>query len=165
MTFQNLLRKVKYKPVFNIIHKEYYLEGGYTNDEMMQIDCAYSRVFDNLFYKNQKQINNNLQIDFETNKDDEKDPYVNIFLNDLENGERFGLDFVDWSEALSFTVKNSLKMSDTEMVAHILWEITFWGFSEEAVNEQKQITLKSIDQAESGEFEAINLEDLINELR
>ena len=46
MTFQDLLRKVKYKPVFNIIHKEYYLESGYPNDQMMHIDFSYSKVFD-----------------------------------------------------------------------------------------------------------------------
>ena len=32
-------------------------------------------------------------------------------------------------------------MSSPEYLAHILWEITFWGFSEEQIEKQKQITI------------------------
>ena len=35
------------------------------------------------------------------------------------------------------------KISDLECLAHILWEITFWGFSQEEIEKQKQTTLEA----------------------
>ena len=166
MTFQNLLRKVKYKPVFNIIHKEYYLNGGYSNDEMMQIDYAYSRVFDHLSYRKQNKNNDNLQINFKLIEDeDSSGPYVDVYLYDSDSDESFGLDFCEWGDVLSYEVHNSLELSDPQMVAHILWEMTFWGFTEEEVQNQKNITLRSIDEIDSGNCKVFDLEDLLNELR
>tara|TARA_B100001094_G_C18164242_1_gene791095 strand:- start:643 stop:1140 length:498 start_codon:yes stop_codon:yes gene_type:complete len=165
MTFQDLLRKVKYKPVFNIIHKEYYLESGYPNDQMMHIDFSYSKVFDNLLCKDKIKSDSDFEINFEMVEGEDDDPYINIYLHKLDDGERFGLDFVPWGEALSFNVNNSLGMSEVEMTAHILWEMTFWGFTEETVNEQREITLKAIEESEAGNVIEMDLEDLINELR
>tara|TARA_X000001036_G_scaffold409613_1_gene420870 strand:+ start:343 stop:852 length:510 start_codon:yes stop_codon:yes gene_type:complete len=165
MTFQNLLRKVKYKPVFNIIYKQYYLSAGYSNDEMMKIDYAYSNVFDNLLYKEQNKTSDNLQISLKSAQDEDGgDPYIDAHLYDSDADESFGLDFCEWGDILAYEVNNSLNLSDAEIVAHVLWEITFWGFTEAEVQNQKNITLRSIEDIDSGKYEAIDLADLINEL-
>ena len=169
MTFKDLINKVSYKRVFNVIHKEYYLDSKYSDSEyrqkMMEIDYSFSKAFDSIRMQKPSNPDEKYAISFRIVDEDTEEPYIDVFLYDEISDENFAVDFCDWCNVLSYEVSNPLNFTNEEMVAHILWEITFWGFSQEKVNEQKELTLKSIEQAESGDFEEMNLEDLLDELR
>ena len=138
MTLRESLKLTSYKSAFNYIYKLFYKGKDHNNDKIMEVDCSYSNVCKKLLSLPAKETTNysiyiagigNLSTD------------VDVCLLDEVNDEIFSLDFVDWADLIDMNIINSIKMSSPEYLAHILWEITFWGFSEEQIEKQKQITI------------------------
>jgi len=67
------------------------------------------------------------------------DKYIHSEVED----EIYSFDFIEWRDIIDMEILKTVKISDIECLAHILWEITFWGFSEEEIEKQKQITLEA----------------------
>jgi hypothetical protein len=51
-----------------------------------------------------------------------------------------------------------------EIAAHILWEMTFYGFSDEEIGKEKEKVERALRDMESGEVEIIPLEELLKEI-
>ena len=49
------------------------------------------------------------------------------------------MDFTDWSEIIDMEVRNTIKISDVKVLSHIMWEITFWGFSQAKIKDQADL--------------------------
>lgn len=137
-TFRDSLKTTSYKSVFNFIYKLFCQDKGHDDSKIMEIDCRYSEVYKKLLSLPEKEASNcsiyiagigNLSTD------------VDVCLLDEVNDEIFSLDFLDWADLIDMNIINSIKISSPEYLAHILWEITFWGFSEEQIEKQKQITI------------------------
>lgn len=132
-----MLRKCTYKDVFNIIYKKFLQNKNFSNSKIVEYDIKYNRIFKELINlpSNPK---DNLKI-YLANVGPEKKDIDVCLLDELED-ELFSLDFVDWSDLIDLNLFNSAKITRSECLAHILWEITFWGSSQEAINEQKKKT-------------------------
>jgi Family of unknown function (DUF6557) len=67
---------------------------------------------------------------------DPKDkPFWDVSCIKEGDPNRCGLDLSPWDEWLAFRVPQSLldKMTVTEIVAHCVWEMTFYGFTQEKI--------------------------------
>ena len=56
----------------------------------------------------------------------------------IEDGQVYGLDFLDWQEVLAMIIDPDTFncYSIAEIIVHILWEVTFYGFSFETVSQR-----------------------------
>ena len=82
-----------------------------------------------------------------------------VYLLNKTNNETYGIDFLDWSELINKKIKTNFsgsELTESEILAHILWEMTFWGFSSDQVQRSGS---KIIDQANEA-VEEIDIENL-----
>ena len=67
---------------------------------------------------------------------------------------------MDWGEIIDCEVIAPKKFNQTTIVAHVLWEITFWGFSREKITEERKELNKAVKEVEELDLEDFNMEDL-----
>ena len=154
MTLRSLIEKCSYKNVFNIIYKEYYLNKSHSKNKITEADLAYSNVFESLKVL-PKNSSPKLELHLQNAKIDEE-KYISVNLYDGDSDEVFACDFQPWSDLIDCRVNSHADLSDDQILAHILWELTFWGFSEESI--QKQSQQLTDDHSELVEF---NLDELL----
>lgn len=155
MTLRELISKCKYKKVFNLIYKKYYVKQPYSQSEIMEIDLSYEKVFNKLLeLPKVKNVKNEIHL---IQAKSEGEDFIDVCLYNEDEDGLFAIDFFLWSEIVDYPVIAALKLSDEEMLAHILWQITFWGFSEEEIKKQGEATLK----ASQEEAEPLNLDELL----
>jgi hypothetical protein len=65
----------------------------------------------------------------------EEQPFWDVSCTKDGDPERCGLDLSPWEEWLAIRVPQSLldKMTPAEIVAHCVWEMTFYGFTQEKI--------------------------------
>ena len=80
--------------------------------------------------------------------------YSHITLYDGD--DHYALDFVDWNELIDLEIKDKISRELTQMLAHVLYEITWWGFTRESVKQQRD-ELENVDRDNLIEF---NLNEL-----
>ena len=83
-----------------------------------------------------------------THIDDE--PYWDVCCRKEGDPERYGFNLSPWAEWLAVQVPHSLldKMTAAEIVAHCVWEMTFYGFTQEkiaAFRAELECSVKEID--------------------
>lgn len=134
-TFRDLLNKCDYKVVFNDLYKKFLQDKKYSNSKITEYDVQYSRVFKELssLPSNPK---DDLKIYLASVGPEKID--IDTCLLDEPKDELFALDFVEWKDIIDIEIYNSAKLTQTECLAHILWEITFWGFSEKEIQKQSK---------------------------
>jgi hypothetical protein len=76
-----------------------------------------------------------LSIELTQPTDPEEQPFWDVSCTKEGDPERCGLDLSPWEEWLAIRVPQSLldKMTPAEIVAHCVWEMTFYGFSQEKI--------------------------------
>lgn len=62
--------------------------------------------------------------------------YSNVLLTDGQTN--YAMDFMDWNELIDLEIKDKTSRELSEMLAHVLYEITWWGFTRESVNQQRE---------------------------
>lgn len=62
----------------------------------------------------------------------------------------YALDFIDWREVLGMEISEEIteKYVWTDILAHIMYEITFYGYSNEAVEENRKVILEEVKMTE-----------------
>ena len=67
----------------------------------------------------------------------EDQPFWDVSCAKRGDPERYGLDLERWEKWLGLRVPESLleKMTPAETVAHCVWEMTFYGFTQEKISE------------------------------
>lgn len=163
MTIHSLIRKCFYKPVFNNIYKFYLNDKTqYSLDKVAAMDVNFLSVWNELLNtkptksKDEDVENSCIVINNET---ENGDPIVDVCLLNETKNETYGIDFLDWSELINKKIKTNFsgsELTESEILAHILWEITFWGFSADKV---KSVGSKIIDEADEA-VEEIDIENL-----
>lgn len=68
--------------------------------------------------------------------DDEGDSWVHVGLIDTATDDRFAVDFIDWSELVDLLIEDRVGLCHYDRLAHVLWELTFHGFTRESIKEQ-----------------------------
>jgi len=89
----------------------------------------------------------------EPDENGERESWVSVSSTDRQFDEemgresRFGLDFNPWSECLGMRVteESRANYSDVEIVAHSLWEMTFYGTNEGTIQEKRKDLLGRCD--------------------
>jgi len=141
MQIKDLVYKVSYKKVFNEIYR-YYLKNK-SKEEVYNLDNNFLSAWNNLLKTKHKKSEhkelNHFQIhliEISENKDNcVFEDYIDVCLYDEEEDELFSIDFVPWENLMQKDIISKINLTNEQIMAHILWEITFWGFSAEKVKE------------------------------
>ena len=162
MTLRELIQQSSFKPVFNSLYRNYY--KNFSDDEINQYSLSYSKVYDflrnlkptgNLNYK--IYISEREEINF---KDEEPEKFVDVGLYDEKKDEVLAIDLTSWSEIIDLEIKDTLNLNKYDALGHILWEITFYGFTVEQINNYK----KTLQKASEEESIPISMPELLKEL-
>ena len=137
MTLRELINGCSFKSVFNKIQSLYYEDA--TKEKLEGASYNYRKVYDLLA---RKPINDNDDWKiYITEKEEDGEKYIDVCYYNEVNDEIFAIDFVSWSDLIDLEIYLCVDMDDITTLAHILWEITFYGFNEESLAEAK----KSLD--------------------
>lgn len=68
--------------------------------------------------------------------------FSDVFLED--GTDKWALDFVDWNDIIDLPVEDRVSVEVSEMLAHVVYDITWWGFTRESINQQAR-ELENID--------------------
>ena len=133
-TFRELLQASYYKKTFNEINKIFLKEK--TLREKENFDLKFLSVWRELNKLEKSKQPPHILYLVEVSGDFE-DSFIDVVMLDEEEDEFYALDFLDWREIIDMRVEKPDKMSTEEVLAYILWEITFWGFTNKEVSKER----------------------------
>jgi len=96
--------------------------------------------------------------------EEETAAFIDVCLYCPEDEETYAMDLTSWVELVDAEIRNETKIKNDCMAAHILWEITFYGFTEEKVLREHEGLKKLLERIDNGEEELIPWEDIKKEL-
>lgn len=137
-TVGELIHSIKFEEMLSAMTTAY-------GDHADRNSDGYRQVWDTLHNLQPKNTTKSVQI--EVDKDYEGNPWFIVGGIDKE-GQRWAIEFEDWSEWLSMPVISPPEMSETEQLAHILWEMTFFGYNQGAIDDIKQEIFDRKEEAE-----------------
>lgn len=170
MTLRDLVHVVmntgNWNKVTSIIYDAYYTE----NDSRGDVDGAYMSALSELIEL--PVIKQDTQIVIEQcttvipGRDDDTtiEKYVNVRLQDPVEGP-CSISYVEWTELVDMTIVDEIDLNMNEQLAHILWEITFHGFSNESVKQAAAELARQIDEIENCPEKLIDWEDATRDFR
>ena len=94
--------------------------------------------------------------------DESDEGYVGVCLYDTATDKTFACDFCSWVDLVDLIVEDRIGLALEDQLAHILWEITFWGYSEETIATERRLLEDRSEEA--GRLESKPLSALIQEL-
>ena len=136
MNIKQLTQKVGYKKVFNQIYK-IYLKGK-SDKEAQGYDCKFYTSWGDLIKLKHKPSEDQDVEDsciFIGDCTEDGKPFVDVCLLNKINNETYAVDFLPWENFIEKEIKTDLKLAPEVIAAHILWEITFWGWESKSVQE------------------------------
>ena len=71
---------------------------------------------------------------------------------------------MDWGEIIECNVIAPKKLNQTQIVGHILWEITFWGFSRNKIKQERGELIKASEEIDE-KIEITSIEDFLKEIK
>jgi hypothetical protein len=97
--------------------------------------------------------------------DPDDEPYWDVCCRKEGYPERYGLDLSRWEEWLAVRVPRSLlaKMTAAEIVAHCLWEMTFYGFTQEKIAAFRAELESNVKEIDAGKPELVSWEQVKGE--
>tara|TARA_R100000008_G_scaffold85949_1_gene77271 strand:- start:181 stop:648 length:468 start_codon:yes stop_codon:yes gene_type:complete len=140
MTFRELLKKTNHKEIFNHLYKEYYYKN--IDDEVHEMARSYQKVMNELLQK-PFAPNKEWEIKVRTTGDELDD----ICWHNIEEESDYGIDLTPWSEIIDAQIQEPFIFNINETAAHILYEITFYGFTEEKVLEERRSLEGQVDES------------------
>lgn len=149
-TLYTLIREVKFEDVFERIC--YYFESQKNSKD------GYESAFNELIAKKRHKHNlSDLFIRVEVINEDGSD-YLNIDGIDIKNGKKYGIEFCPWEDWVTmFITKETLSsLSKEDIVAGCLYEMTFYGFTEEDVISEKKKMEEYVEGAKKAYNESKN---------
>lgn len=150
-TVGELIHSLKFEAVWSFLIKHY--------PNQKDGEEGYQKVWQKLLTLQPKP--NEMSVVIQSELDDEGEPWYNVSGIDLE-GQTWAIEFEPWEEWLNMPVTwtGIAEMSMPEAMAHILWEMTFFGYDQADIGEQKQnlIDLKddAIEKYKRGELQTLD---------
>ena len=139
MTLRELIKSCPYKEVFNSLYNNYYKKK--TEDEVYASANYYRKALQNLL-----NLPRNRAPQYTIKVDLDKPTELNdIYMINLENNSPLALDLSPWEDLIDCEVVASPAQTDPSLVlAHLLWELTFYGFNEKEIQLVRE-ELENID--------------------
>jgi hypothetical protein len=147
MTLRELINSVldrgHFSHVTQFIHKEYYTDQP--KSEQGPINCSYQAVIGELLELRSKKAEYAIYVN---EKEDRGEKFVDVSLYCDEDEEAYALDLTDWADLIDAKIKNDLNTLtwQHELLGHILWEITFYGFTQAKVELSKDKMEQLVDE-------------------
>lgn len=170
MTLRDLIHAVmntgNWSKVTSIIYDTYYTE----NDNRQAVDRSYLSAFSDLINLDPGKQDTQIVIEQCTTvipgRDDDStiEKYVNVRLQDPVEGP-CSTSYVEWTELIDMTIVDEIDLNMNEQLAHILWEITFHGFSNESIKQAAAELARQIDEVENCPDKLIDWEDATRDFR
>ena len=120
MTFRNLLLNHSFTSVFNKLHSLYYYKDP--DDEITQIAINYRKTIRELVAL--PELISLCVINLIFNKSS-----LSIHSSD-PSGKKSSIEEDSWITLIDCEVRTNHKCADTDIIAHLLYELTFNGFSQ-----------------------------------
>jgi len=162
MTLRELINAVLDKGhlsfVTQFVHKEYYSDQP--KSERHAIHASYQGVLGELLELGFKKPEYEIYVH---EKEDEGEKFTDVSLYCEEDEEAYAMDLTSWVDLIDAKIKNDLKLSNNELLGHILWEMTFYGFTQER-SEELRDEIKRIA-TDMGELSKDKMEYLIDEVK
>jgi len=135
MTLRKLIQTSSYSSAFNVLRRHYY--PNEQDEKLIEYSVTYRRVCEELMdLPSPPKSNFKIYI---TEKEDslEGEKYIDVCLYDEENDELYGIDLTSWDELIDMEIYKATEMDNPTTLAHILWEITFYGFTNAYILDKK----------------------------
>ena len=68
--------------------------------------------------------------------DQNNNEYIDVHLENTQDGTTTAIDFIDWAKIIDLPIHDDISREVTQMLAHVLYELTWWGFTRESVRQQ-----------------------------
>lgn len=152
MTLRELLYRKSYKNIFNVIYKTFLKD--HTQNKIVELSIKFEKAFREL--KSIEQQNKTKNLVAVNEIENEEEQIVDVCFYDNNQDEHYALDFMDWGEIIDCEVVAPKKFNQTTILAHVLWEITFWGFSREKITQEKKELNKAVKEVEELDLEELD---------
>jgi hypothetical protein len=134
MKFYEILTKTKWEDVEKSLQKHY--------PNYMDSIGGFKKVYYELFTLKPK-YNEKFQIHIE------KDDFWSVSGYSTEEDSYYGIEYVRWENWLGYDLHpDSLVLSNEDIVAHCLWEMTWAGFFQEKIEEKVKYLKKLSEEAD-----------------
>ena len=153
MNIKELVYKISYKKVFNEIYK-YYLQNR-SDDSVTELDSCMYLAWNNLSKTEYKKSDDEevegckialMQVEQNEEQCIEEE-YIDVCLHNETKNESFAIDFLPWEHLMQKQIINPLGLNKEQVMAHILWELTFWGYSSEKVVKAGESIMEDSDES------------------
>lgn len=164
MTLRQLINAVmetgNINKVTSIIYDTYYQE----TDDRQVCDQMYIGVVRELIEidgDDQLSVNHDMLIHEHTSMTTNKQPdgfvekYVDVCLTEHDSNETFAIDMIKWSQVIDMNINNKDNFSMFDQLAHVLWELTFHGFTSEQVDHERDKLKQLCDRIDNGQEKLI----------
>ena len=144
---------------FSCIYNVYYHDNDkYTLPDVFTAYTDVVRLILELPYM--KTNENYISLSSQVNDEEE---HVHVGLHDTVEGELYALDYVPWSDLTACLIEDKIGLDIHDQLAHILWEITFHGFTPEAIEKQANKLKDIIEDEDNTHYEILDLDDLLKD--
>ena len=140
-TLRSLAQKSSHSKVFDIIREYYYKDRN--TDDLIQLSLTYRKVVKDLI-----DLPSNPDSKFkiyitEKECDEKGEKFIDVCFYNEDDDELFALDLTSWENLIDLEIYKAVEMDDYSALAHILWEITFWGWSDDKIKEERDSLSKA----------------------
>ena len=156
MTLRELIECVTTKGFFNKTVTQLRILHG-DHPDTQQVIRKYRNVVDQMLDLPGDDKLHDHTIVIDTGVDAANNEYIKVHLR-CGQDNTWGVDFIDWNELIDLPIQDKISNELSGMLAHILYELTWWGFTRESVNQQR-VELENISKDNLVEF---NLDELDN---
>lgn len=66
----------------------------------------------------------------------DKECFVDMLLYDTVESQEYAVDFINWKDLIDLQIEDLAGLSITDQIAHILYELTFWGWDNVEIQNQ-----------------------------
>lgn len=135
MTLRELINHVTTRGFFNKVGSHLQaMNSDWKDRDITEVTRSYRNVVDEIvdLPGGDDLIGHVIVVD-QVNEDDVS--YIDVYMQD-EQGDRWSIDFIDWNELVDLKVDDRISNEVSEMLAHILYEVTWWGRTRRSITDQ-----------------------------
>ena len=112
------------------------LSKDYTDDKIPYMVEKYSGVIRELLEVDPDDELHDHVIVIKQAYDQDNNEYIDVHLENTQDGTTTAIDFIDWAKIIDLPIHDDISREVTQMLAHVLYELTWWGFTRESVRQQ-----------------------------